>query len=326
MKSMRRILSLACAISSLLVLHAHSKDTVNQPYNQQISGTALPDFFFLPLEYNHKSIKFFLKRVYNHPRYPQEFFARNQLHVTSGLGLATLSDQPRRFIKKILNLFSQTIQQIYVNPYEFAQTCEKLIGHTRRYCHASAEKTQAIESIKSCIGNRLVDDFQNFKDHPEATLNDLAQEIYEMTSLQDGKDLSVRELQHEVHYFLARGFMNLIWSPADQVDTWKIVKILAGQLEKMVEYGIIDGDMLDDLLWTLLKRYCYFISLTAGELSPAFFETVRNDLKNESLALWTLEEREAYITTKYEYLQNTLLEGEVTAQVRASGLYIPTIR
>lgn len=302
-----------------------TQSTENSLVNQHMTPSALPTFFFNPLEYSQKSFTFFLERVYNHHRYPQEFLALNFLHVVSGTALASASNQPRRFIKQMLDLFDQKLMQIYINPYAFADMLTQIIPLISRYTDPEKEKRNTIEGLKQHIGNYLVDHFHELKVDTDATLTNLAQELYALLH-NEQKDISVRELQHAVHYFIARGLIHLIWSPSDQLDTWSITKTLSRLLETCTERSLIDGDMLDDLFWILLKRYSYFISLSSSELDASFFEGARHDLLTEQTALWLYPEREAYITTKLEYFQNILIEAEVTARMRATGLIIPNVR
>ena len=304
-------------------LHALTpQDTQKRPQNQQISRNlfTIPDFFAKPLEYSHTSFKFFLSNVYNHRLYPQGFLALNFLHVLSGVSLAPKSDQPRRYMRKLFYLFSPKLQNVYINPYAFCHLLDRIPAALAPFCNAPQEKNDTIESIKECISSCLADDFKNLKAQPDATLNKLANNIYALTALTDDKDISIRELQTAFHYFLARALRNLVWSPADQIDTWTLVKTIACQLEKCTEYYMLDSEMLDDLFWVLLQRYAFFIDLCACDLEQPFFDSIYNDLKTEKAALWLCEEREEFITTKLEYLHNVLMEAEIKSRANTPSL------
>ncbi len=318
-----------CILSTLLffpqVCKAHiHQDTEKQAYNQPVPRT-LPDYFFNPLVYSENSVTFFLKKIYNDKRYPQYFLSNNFTHVIDGVNFAHESCQPRLTIEKILSLFHTKLDNIYVNPYGFSRFLYEIHPTIARYCNQNQEKQQTIEAIKECIGSYIIDNYAIFKQDPEKALDDLAHAVHTITlepQLEDG-DISIRELQHAVYRFLLHGLSQLIWNPVDQIDTWYNVKLLSCQLEKFTEYYLIDTKMLDSLLWTLLNRYSYFISLVAIELKQEFFDTVREDLQSEKAALWLSEEKEAYITTKLEHLNATLLEAEITAQINALAVEEP---
>lgn len=311
-----------------LHIQAHTQDTQKQVHKQQIDPKqfALPDFFFHPLEYSRSSFKFFLTNVYNHRNYPQHFLALNFIHIVSGISLAPESDQPRRYMRKLFSLFDPKMLNIYINPYAFSELLNRIPPAMAPYCNVIKEKKDMLEAIKESIGACLVDNYTKLKNNPEGTLNQLARTVHTLTSSNDDQDISIRELQHAYHYFLARGISNLVWSPADQAETWKLVKTIACQLEKCTEYYMLDEEMLDDLFWVLLQRYAYFIDMCAPDLEQAFFDSVYHDLKTETAALWMVEEREEFITTKLAYLRNVLMEAEIKSRTSASGLLINTVR
>jgi hypothetical protein len=282
----------------------------------------IPDFFFRPLEYSQSSISFFLKNIYNHSKYPQYFLALNFLHVGQGVALAPRHEHPRRFIKKVLNLFSMKLQNIYVNPYAFNDFLDNLITHGARHCNGAAEKQSIVDDFTECMASCWTNEFEELKRNPESKLRELAETLYALTQADDN-DLSVRELQHEIHYFLSRGLALLIWSPSEQADTWHILRTIASSLEKAAAYSLIDTDMLDDLFWVLLQRYVLFIQIAAPELHVSFFDAARTTLAQDNDPLWTLAERESYIITKKEYLQTALMQAEAVVQLRATGHVVP---
>jgi hypothetical protein len=307
-----------CSLSLL----AHTQDTGNYQANQQ-RGRDVPEFFYNPLEFSQTSITFFLKNVYNHTRYPQYFLALNFLHIGQGLSLAPRHQEPRRFIKKILNLFSMKLQNIYINPYAFVELQDKCITHIAPHCDIAKEKRLQLQEITDYIGSYLTDEFDELKRNPDAKIKELSETVQSLAYRQDEGDLTIRELQHEIHYFFSRGLALLIWSPADQADSWHNMKTIGSLLEKAAEYSLIDIDMLDDLFWVLLQRYALFVQMAAPDLQDSFFDAARASLAAEKPALWTLPERESYITTKQEFLQTRLLEAETVALLRSAGHVVP---
>ena len=96
--------------------------------------------------------------------------------------------------------------------------------------------------------------------------------ILSPSNLNRNADISIRELRTFCCLSLSLAWpFTVIWNPANRLDTWYNVKLLSCQLEKFTEYYIIDTKMLDSLLWTLLNRYSYFISLVAKELKQELF-------------------------------------------------------
>ena len=90
-----------------------------------------------------------------------------------------------------------------------------------------------------------------------------------------------------------------------------------------MEHHIInDLDDLDDLLWTLIHRFCYFLDIVRPELPSAFYEQIKDDLTNQQLALLTIEEQEPLIEPKNSYLLQAVIEGQARKQGAEKGLLL----
>ena len=115
----------------------------------------------------------------------------------------------------------------------------------------------------------------------------------------------------------------LIWDPAQQEETWNITKKISEQLVTLLEYNILDDtNDLDDLHWTLLNRYCYFIELTATDMPETFYKTIRHDIRSNDLVLFALKEQDYIVEPKLSYMQRTLLEAETASYCYKSGIAV----
>lgn len=276
--------------------------------------------FTRPLAYSKESISYFLKHIFNHPHYAQDFLALNFAHVSQIMSLAPKHPHPRRFIRKGLGLFSLKLQDIrYINSYAFCNFIEDLITYATPYTNTETDKNDLIEAFKRTIGAYLVDKFELLKEEPEQALTELSMRLYDLVEPYEKQDISVRELQHVMHYFLSQALHLLVWSPENQQDTWYCMIAIANRLEQCAVHAIVDRDMLDDLYWILLHRYTYFLSLAGPELDPEFFDHASTALQDMKNSFWFTEERELFITTKYEYLQRALIQEDAASRLIAAG-------
>ena len=307
-----------CTASFFLCTFATARqDTQINSVKQQLSPYTSPDNFIL--RFSSGSISAFLKNVFNLGPYPQEHLARNFSHVVQGISLAPQHAHPRRFIRKVLNLFALKLHDLYVNPYAFRSFLEKLIVYASPYTDLHKERAHVVDLFVETIGTCLSEQFDQLRNEPEKTLDQLAHKLFELTQLAENQDISVRELQHSIHYFLSRGMGLLTWSPVDQEDAWHVMIALAGRVEYCVAHNLIDSEMADDLYWLLIKQFSIFLSVAALELNSTFFEAASNSLNNSQEGFWNCEERELYITSKYEHLKNALMQAEATSKLRAMG-------
>lgn len=323
MKSMLRIFSILALAqcTSNAPLYAGLSLSRHAELSASSKQNSIPDCFFQELRFSHASIRSFFQKTYNHQLFPQ-FLALNFHHVTSGAQLAQHSNEPRRFLRRILSLFGQKLQNVYVNPYAFTDMLIQLHPSLEPY-GKGIETEEAIAGIKDLVSSCLVNSFRELKQNPDITLTKLAQDIHELV-LNEQKDSSARDLQHAVHYFLARALMRLVWSPHDALDTWQSFKTIGALLEKYCDAGLIDDEMLNDLFWILVKQYSFFISLCGTSLRQEFYDGVGKDIQEYPAALWKHEESEADITSKEEYLSSKLIEAALTSRMHDLGHVIPS--
>ncbi len=314
---MNKIISLLVCVSTFCSL-IHPQDTPIFSANQH----RLPACFSRPLEFSRKGIISFLKDTFNHSRYSQHWMALKFDHISQGLALASHHNHPRRFAKKILNLFFVKLHNIYVNPYAWHAFIDDLNAFCGPHADVEAERNSFIQSCKDILATYLVEDFDRFQIRTDQVLEDFAADLHAFIASADSRDISIREFQHTVHYFLTKGTSMLIWNPDDQEDAWHIMLSIASALEECAIRNLIDADMLDDLNWTLIHKFSSFVQIAATELDTSFFDAARYSLQTENRALFDAEEREVYITTKSDYLANLLINAETTSRMHAAGHYI----
>ncbi len=313
----KRIIALTCAIISTICLFAYPQDTPIFLANQQ----RLPSCFARPLEFSRKGVISFLKDTFNHSQYPQHWMALKFDHISQGLAFASQHDHPRRFSKKILNLFFLKLHDVYVNPYALHGLIEDVIAFCSPHTNVETERKAFIQSCKDILATYLVQDFDRFQIRTEQVLEDFAADLHTYIASADERDISIREFQHSVHYFLTKALSLLIWNPDDQEDAWHIMVSLASALEECALRNLIDTHMLDDLNWTLLRKFGSFVTIAATELAPSFFEAARHSLQTEHHAIFDADEREVYITTKSDYIAQVLINAETNNRLQAAGTY-----
>jgi hypothetical protein len=103
---------------------------------------------------------------------------------------------------------------------------------------------------------------------------------------------------------------------AQPEKSWTQVKHIAEQLASLLDNNIIDDtNDLDDLYWSLLTRYCYFIELTATDNAPSFYSYIKKDIAHSSLLFLELPEQDTFIESKLSYMQRTLATAEASSRM-----------
>jgi len=317
------ILSYFLSVSQVFSIQEYQQDTVNKSQNQLLPTptTNLDEFHKQPL-YTRDSVSSFLTRVYNHRHYSEKFLALNFSHVATLLSYTNQSLQPRAYIKMVLKLFSQKLKSTtFVNSYAFLELVSRMPELLRDYFPQNSEQ-ETKDKFKACLYDFFLNNFKDLKKDPEQSLSTLADKMYHVSrTLKNNNDLPVTELQQCVLQFFEISLSKLVWSPEDNIDVWDSVKSIAYTLEALMHLNAIpNAESLDELYWTLIHRFCYFLEIAGTELKQNAFEVINSDMSTQKLSLWTLEERDALITPKEYHLRQRIFEAEVRCRAWHSGL------
>jgi hypothetical protein len=223
-------------------------------------------------------------------------------------------------LKGIFKLFSNRYKGVeYVNAHHMNNFLHSLYlnipqcGNPPRHTTILNDPT-SFDRFTKTIKTQLIQDFSTrfheFKIDPELFIGTLAQKITQQAE----QEMDLVQMQHTIVRLLEIAIGKTIWSPYDQQKTWENVQHLSKQLVLLLEENIIDDvDALDDLLWSLLHRYCYFLELTGSLLSPEFYKIVLHDIDNKKLLISVVEEQDELLKPKVLFLKEKVL----TAQAKA---------
>jgi hypothetical protein len=291
-----------------LSLNIHTED------NQVLEST-LRDLS-APVKTTAAGFTSFLKDTFNHPDYIREILPYNLSHVAQFLEHG--KKQPRAYAQSVLRLFCNKLKATtYINAYSFNALARELPSLLEGYFLVQRANTHALqEKINTLLFNNFMKKFSTIKTIDDASqinannplFNDIALEIIEVLSKeQEIADVSTEELRKTVLIFLETCLSKLVWSPEDQMDTWKSVKSISEQLAALMDCNvIIDFDDLNGLFVTLLERYCFFLDIAGSSLSATFYQEIKKDLATSSLLLLELEEQEQYIQPKLARLEQAI--------------------
>ncbi|HZW61494.1 MAG TPA: hypothetical protein VFF04_04690 [Candidatus Babeliales bacterium] len=261
-----------------------------------------------PITTSATGLATFLRQVYNQPLYAQEVLPNFFSHIVQFLEHGKKTKQSKAYTQSVVRLFANKLKGCqYVNAHAFGnllgQLPALLEGHF--LVQRSTDMHLLQDKINKLLYEQFKTKFSTFQSNPTAFFNELTQDICQTLSQQhqDLGEITVEELRKSILIFIEVGLNKLIWSPEDQLDTWRAVKSISEQLAALMECNIIaDPDDLNGLFVSLLERYCLFIDIAGDDLSNSFYEEVKSDIASTSLLLLELEEQEQLIESKRERL------------------------
>lgn len=315
-------------LASLLALPLHAKDGKQAmrrcPKKEMIPVVPISTeektlaSFAQPVSLNPVGIKKFLRYTYNHQDYGLEFLPNNFCHMLQFLRKGKESHQKRAYVQSVFRLFSNKLKSSsYVSAYALSTVLDELPTLIGDYFIKEELKknTAALQlHVNEMLYSRFLSQFKSFKDNPVDFLDTLSRDIVvtidQPEISQPNDSMTPEELRKVTLMFLEVSLSRLIWNPADIDATWLSVKHLADDLGALYDNDIIvDQEDLNDLFRTLLERYCLFIDLVGEDLPFEFFEHVKKDIKEESLALLDLEEEED-IESKSQRLMRSITHAQ----------------
>ncbi len=256
------------------------------------------------------------------PQYRQDVLPSYFGDLSQLLKYGTATKQSPEYAQNVLSLFSKLLKgSEYVNSYVFSDLIKDLPDLLKHYFNSYqiesagtlllASDLDMLERLERTVShlvfNKFTQDFDTCKKNPKKFLDDLSKRLVMATT----QEVNMELLRQMLIRFLEVGLSKLIWSPKDADKSWESVKTISHQLASLMEYNII-GDLndLDELYWSLLHRYRYFIELHSTDISLSFYQKLKSEITSKKLMLLELEEQETFIESKASCLLHAVLTQE----------------
>lgn len=279
-----------------------------QPVVEQVSRQEvdLVNFFYRPIDFSTDGISHYFMYVYNHPEYTN-YLPYNLSHMIQFLDHGIQVGQSEAFAASVVKLF---MQKIKATPYVDAESFVEFLPKFAQAIQPYLEKKEAtfLQEVQTVLKDRLVTVFTKyfsyFQKSPDAFMTSLSEQLAKQTNqLCTMQHVEVEQLKKDILRFIELCANKLVWSSRDDVQVWFVCNKIAYEAQQCLEKKIITNeDSFDDICWSLVHRFCYFLELSAPTLSKDFYEHVLNDLKTKPLVLTSAQEQEDLMTTKRSHL------------------------
>ncbi|MBD3231309.1 hypothetical protein GF322_01470 [Candidatus Dependentiae bacterium] len=273
----------------------------------------------------NESLTNYVKGIYNLNSYAN-FLSQNGTHVVEFLELGNELDLNTQSLYTGIRLFYNKIKSceliddsVIIQILEAMPMLEKYFDLEEEY------KTPSLESLTKNIEHELLFHFtehlKDFNTQPNNFIKELSYNISQMTKdelqeiqkLTEKKEIRDRLRQITIRFFEI-ALSKTIWNQLSPEGVWNSVISIANGLQLLGVHGIIDHmDDLDDMLWSLTHRFCYFLDLTGSALPLDFYEEVESDLENKVVFFLEAQEQDEEIITKKETIAQTILKAKTKA-------------
>lgn len=274
-----------------------------------------------PLSMTVSGFRCFIQDTFSDKRYAEEIIPNSWHHLAQLLEHGKQTQQPSEYTRAVMKLFTQKIKAApYLNAIVTLEIVEQVPALCQHHFDASAniieQQSQRIEKI---LTTQIVEQFETFKNDPEKflreTSNNIATAIHHNITV--NRSISTEEMKFSIERFLDVVLSKTLWSPEDKGQIWdsfqKISKIVSQLNKNHPQYSV---ESVDDMLWTLLVRFDYFLSVAGAELPLEFYEKARAGLRAEMEHLDEIQEQEEGLKTKRGFLQQSIITAAAKAHAQ----------
>jgi len=266
----------------------------------------LVSYFCKPIEFTPEGIANYFKYRYNHPEYVN-YLPYNLSHMIQFLKYGTQTDQNEAYAASVIKMF---LQKVKAAPYVEAESFVNFMSEFSKAIRPYLEKKQAnfLSEMQTVLKNKLSEMFacyfNVFQKNPDTFMNSLAEQIVKQTNQSvTQQHVEVEQIKKDVLRFFEICANKLVWSSQDDIQTWYCCNRLAHECQICLENSVLcDANALDDMCWSIIHRYCYFVDLSKDILSKDFYSQVLYDLQTKPLLLTALEEQEQLMINKKDHL------------------------
>ena len=268
--------------------------------------TDLLNFFYRPIDFSQDGINYYFKYVYNHPEYVN-YLPHNLSHMIQFLNHGRQSGQSEAFAASVVKLFMQKIKATpYIDAESYVEFLPKFVDAISPYL----EKKEAsfLQEIQVVLKERLINVFTKyfsyFQTNPDAFMTSLSEQLARQTNqLHTAQHIEVEQLKKDILRFVELCANKLVWSSKDDVQVWYVCNKLGYEAQQCLEKKVLPNqDAFDDVCWSFIHRFCYFLELSAPTLSKDFYDHVLDDLKTKPLVLTSASEQEDLMLPKRSHL------------------------
>ena len=264
------------------------------------------------------------------PEYANTVLPNNFDHLMQLLEHGNKTGQPREYTHSVFRLFNNLIKSSeYVNAATFSDMLNKLPSLLHTHCtphqlqlvlpdinlfesDSDSNNDYFKRAIETTLYNRFKVSFDQFKSQPERFITQISEHLCIIAQEQSG----IEQLRSMVMRFLESYVSKLIWRPQDGQLTWESFKTISAQLGMLADQNVIqDSNDLDDIYWTLIHRYAFFIDIAGSDLPLHFFDTVKRDISSGQLVLLKTEQAHSenngsLLESRETALKRMILTGE----------------
>lgn len=237
---------------------------------------------------------------------------------------------------KVCNELNLDVESLYIALrlfYNKMKACElidpSVINHIlsqmpdnlAKYFDPEYEKKQLVDrferEFKRVTTLHLANHFDLFQEKRDQFVTDLSKELSKTThfQLKESEENTVHEyterLRQTIIRFIDNALSRMLWQPTMFESIWPAFMSTADHIYTLARKNIINHmDDVDDLCWSLVHRFCYFLELYGSTLPRAFYDDIERQITDGEVFFLEVGEQDEGVTSKKDILMQALLNAK----------------
>ena len=273
----------------------------------------------------NQSLTHYIKEMYNH-KYYANFLSQDGSHIVNFLELGNEFNLEIESLYTCIRLFYNKIKSCeLIDDTVLLQILQPMPTLLEKFFNCPECEVPTLNTLANQTENILLYQFtQNmpqFQEEPNIFLSQLSEQVAkiakkELDSAQ--KTLEQKEMLERLRQIIIRfleiSLSKVIWNQTHYEGIWESVLTMSNGLKLLGINSILDHmDDLDDLLWSLTHRFCFFLNLAGSYLPVSFYEEIEYDIASKVVFFLEMSEQDDEIKTKKETLIESLLKAKAKA-------------
>lgn len=276
----------------------------------------------------HKSFMKYVKEIYNRKDYPQAL-SQDASHIIQFLDLSNELNLDAKTVYVYMRLWVNKAKSCEVmDDRMILQSLRTMPSQLARHFISEDDINQSTtdlsfikHQIESTLLAKFTENFPAFQAEPDVFLSNLSQDLtrqyqQEIDHIKKQHDsLHAQErLRNLIIKFFEITLNKVVWEINEYENPWQSFIAIADGLSLLAEHDIITHmDELDDLWWSLVHRFCFFLDIAGASIPENLFDEIEHDLDMCSIPFLESEEQDAGIISKKETLFESLLQAKTRA-------------
>ena len=279
-----------------------------------------------------RGMSLFINKVYNSSEYA-EHLSQDATHITELLHLASDYGLGQEAVYTGLRLFHNKLKGAdIIDDTAVSHMLQEFPALLEKFFKAdepALDKPVSLHSPSKVMENILLAEFTEHLQQPKVPLDTffsglakkMASSVPQQKPQEADQQMMRERLRNQVVTFLENAIGNTMWYPQNYEGIWESVTSMAHNIHMLGANGVLNHmDDADNLLWSLVHRFGFFLDQYGAQLPRSFFAGIREAIEQKQVFFLNSPELDEGIKSKKDTLLDALTRAEAKSVAFKHGI------